>query len=214
VPEDPVEQDQSRPERADSRRKRLQLIEAAKAVAAEQGLDVSAAEIADRAEVGVGTLYRRFGSKDALLKDVVIRSFGGIQASADEAVADPDPWTSFVDFFQALTQTLVGNRALREMLTRDDTVADWILEPTHKLRQSCATITLRAQEHRLIRPDVTWRDIAMLAYAAAVEPEYLGLVGDGEKWRRTVAVLLDGLRTASPDPLPGEPPIDMLGAAP
>lgn len=210
----PVEPDRSRPERADSRRKRLQLIDAAKAAVAEQGLDVSAAEIADRAEVGVGTLYRRFGSKDALIKDAVIRSFAEIQAPADKAVADPDPWRSFVAFFEALTQTLVGNRALREMLTRDDTITNWILEPTHRLRESCATITLRAQEHRLIRTDVTWRDIAMLAYAAAVEPDYLGLVGDGEKWRRTVAVLLDGLRTPSPEPLPGGPPIDLLGIKP
>ena len=209
-----VTRDEARPERADSRRKRLQLIDAAKVAVAEQGLDVSAAEIADRAEVGVGTLYRRFGSKDALIRGVVIGSFADIQTPADQALSDPDPWRSFVAFFEALTQTLVGNRAIREMLTREDTLADWILEPTHRLRESCAAITLRAQEHRLIRADVTWRDIAMLAYAAAVEPDYLGLVGDGEKWRRTVAILLDGLRTSSPQPLPGEPPIDMLGPEP
>jgi AcrR family transcriptional regulator len=215
VPEDPpVEPDQSRPERADSRRKRLQLIDAAKAAVAEQGLDVSAAEIADRAEVGVGTLYRRFGSKDALIQGVVTGSFADIQALADEALSDSDPWQSFRAFFEALTQTLVGNRAVRQMLTKEDALEDWILAPTHRLRESCATITQRAQEHRLIRPDVTWRDIAMLAYAAAVEPEYLGLAGDGEKWRRTVAVMLDGLRAASPQPLPGEPPLDLLGEEP
>lgn len=210
----PVEPDRSRPERADSRRKRLQLIDAAKAAVAEQGLDVSAAEIADRAQVGVGTLYRRFGSKDALVQTVVTSSFADIQTFADEALDDPDPWRSFVTFFEALTQTLVGNRAIREMLTKQDALADWILGPTHRLRESCATITRRAQEDRLIRPDANWRDIAMLAYAAAVEPDYLGLAGDGEKWRRTVAVLLDGLRAPSPRPLPGEPPIDLLGEDP
>jgi AcrR family transcriptional regulator len=215
VAEDPpVEPDQSRPERADSRRKRLQLIDAAKSAVAEQGLDVSASEIADRAQVGVGTLYRRFGSKDALIQSVVVGSFADVQTLADEALSDSDPWRSFVAFFEALTETLVGNRAIREMLTREDALSDWILEPTHKLRESCAAITRRAQEQRLIRADVTWQDIAMLAYAAAVEPDYLGLSGDGEKWRRTVAVLLDGLRTSSPQPLPGEPPIDRLGPEP
>ena len=57
--------DPPKAERADSRRKRLRLIEAARIAVAEKGVHISAADIAARAEVGVGTLYRRFGSKDA-----------------------------------------------------------------------------------------------------------------------------------------------------
>ncbi|MCW2649721.1 MAG: transcriptional regulator, TetR family, partial [Mycobacterium sp.] len=80
-------------ERADSRRKRLRLIEAARLVVAQKGLDAGAAEIAARAEVGVGTLYRRFGTREALVKDILLDGIAETQAAADRALAAPDPWT-------------------------------------------------------------------------------------------------------------------------
>jgi len=69
------------------------------------GWSVSAADIASRAEVGVGTLYRRFGTKEALIIDVVVDSFEELQVELDVAVADEDAWRGFVAFVTAHTIT-------------------------------------------------------------------------------------------------------------
>jgi AcrR family transcriptional regulator len=83
------------PERADSRRKRLRLIEAGRLVVAEKGLDAGAAEIAARAEVGVGTLYRRFGTREAPVKDILTDGIAEIQAVVDRALAAPKAETPY-----------------------------------------------------------------------------------------------------------------------
>jgi AcrR family transcriptional regulator len=197
-------------ERADSRRKRLRLIEAARIAVAEHGLDVSAADIAARAEVGVGTLYRRFGSKQALIVDVVVDSFNEVQAELDAALTDEDPGRAFAACMNALTHSLVINRGLSEIVRPEVKLVEPILTPLTRLRNACEALTLRAQQHDVIRADVTWRDILMFCYSAAIAVPFVGLVADDQQWQRTVVVLLDGLRSPRATPLPGEPPKDLV----
>jgi AcrR family transcriptional regulator len=84
--------------RADARRNRGQLVEAAGALFAERGPDVPMEEIARRAGVGVGTLYRRFPDRDALVRAVAFVSFHRVVENARGAAAEPDGWAGITRF--------------------------------------------------------------------------------------------------------------------
>jgi AcrR family transcriptional regulator len=190
-------------ERADSRRKRLRLVAAAREAVAEHGLDVSAAEIAARAEVGVGTLYRRFGSKEALIQDVLIDGLAEVQAAADEALADPDPWSGLSRFLIALTEAQVVNRGVAEFTSAHTKgLPPEAAARAARLADAIKALTSRAQAAGAIRPDVNWRDIVMLSWAPIGADECLGARAGDEQWRRTMGIALDGLRTPSPEALP------------
>ena len=190
-------------ERADSRRKRLRLVAAAREAVAEHGLDVSAAEIAARAEVGVGTLYRRFGSKEALVQDVLIDGLAEVQAAADEALADPDPWSGLSRFLIALTEAQVVNRGVADFTWAHTTgLPPEAKAQAARLTDAIEELTSRAQAARAIRQDVSWRDIVLLSVAPVGADECLGAKAGDEQWRRTIGIALDGLCTPSPEALP------------
>jgi AcrR family transcriptional regulator len=200
-----------RQERADSRRKRLRLIEAAREAVAIHGLAVTAAEIADRAEVGVGTLYRRFGSKDALVKDILLDAIAEMQTVADASLADPDPWNGLASFLIALSRAQSANRGLAEFTASEASVfSDDVREHSVSLRCAIQDITARAHLAGMLRDDVTWRDIVVLSLASVSAGECLGVRAANDQWQRTVALLLEGLRTPGAQPLPGQSPTDVF----
>jgi AcrR family transcriptional regulator len=201
-------------ERADSRRKRLRLIAAARAVVAERGVDVSAADIAARAEVGVGTLYRRFGSKDALIRDILLDGIAEVQTVAEEALANPDPWEGLATFLAAFSAIQVANQGLAEFTSAKSTIhQDQVRDSTAKLRQLVTKLVSRAHDSGTLRKDVTWKDIVLLTQASVAADECLGIRANAEQSRRTCTILLDGLRAPGTTPLPGQPPTDTFRAA-
>lgn len=196
-------------ERADSRRKRRRLLAAAKVMVAEQGLDISSAELAARAEVGVGTLYRRFGSKEALLKATLLDVMLESNAAADRAVAGTEPVRDLEEFLAALVEQWVSNRGLAEFIANSDVYHSDVFVPhVTKIRDALAELTARAQRVGSIREDVTWRDILALVQAAASPVDVLGIMGTPAHWRRSLTVMLDGLAAKGSRTLPGEPPVD------
>ena len=196
-------------ERADSRRKRLRLIAAARTAIAEDGLDVPSADIAARAEVGVGTLYRRFGTKEALIEAVLLDVMIMSVDAADEALAGSDPETNLENFMTALVEGWVANRGLSEFIaTRSAYRSDALNGHSVALRDAMAKLTRRAQRAGVLRRDVTWRDLLAFVQAASSQVDALGIVGNDQQWRRTLGVLLDGLRSTAPRRLPGKPPAD------
>jgi AcrR family transcriptional regulator len=199
-------------ERADSRRKRLRLIEAARLVVAEKGLEAGAAEIAARAEVGVGTLYRRFGTREALVKDILLDGIAETQAAADRALAAPDPWTGLTLFLTDFSTAQTANRGLHEFTAADSTAfSPELHDDTMKLRHAVKKLTQRAHRAGVLRKDVTWRDIVILSLASVNASTCLGVNAADTQPERTAAILLAGLRAHDDaNPLPGEPPIDLL----
>jgi AcrR family transcriptional regulator len=196
-------------ERADSRRKRLRLLAATRDAVAEQGLSVAAADIAERAEVGIGTLYRRFGSKEALIELVLLDSIDGVSTAAQRALDHEDPVSGLTTLLSVLAEGQVGNRGLREYtMGFGGERSENVREHTHALRGALEKLVQRAQRSGAIRDDVTWRDVAVLAEAAATSGTYLGIAPEAEQWRRTLAVIMDGLRPPGSAPLPGRPPVD------
>jgi AcrR family transcriptional regulator len=163
-------------ERADSRRKRLRLIDAARAVVAEKGMDAAAAEIAARAEVGVGTLYRRFGFKEALIKDILLDGIAEILTAAEDSLANPNPWDGLATFFAAFSAAQVANRGLAELTAdRASAFAQDVAEHSLNLRAQIAQLTGRAHHAGVLRDDVSWRDLVVLSLASVQAGECLGV---------------------------------------
>src|SRR5262245_34209751 len=88
---------ETRPLPADARRNREAIVKAARKVFSTQGQDAQMDDIARRAKVGVGTVYRHFPTKEALLEELVRESFRELADMWLEALERPDPWDAFVD---------------------------------------------------------------------------------------------------------------------
>jgi AcrR family transcriptional regulator len=199
-------------ERADSRRKRLRLVEAARIVVAEKGLDAGAAEIAERAEVGVGTLYRRFGSREALVKDILRDGIAESLSAVDQALAEPDPWVGLTLFLSEFSKAQTANRGLYEFTAGEASAfSPELYDDTMALRRAVQALVERAHRAGALRKDVTWRDIVVLSLASVNARTCLGVKATDSQSERTAALLLIGLRADdSADSLPGEPPADLL----
>ncbi|MGW2091208.1 TetR/AcrR family transcriptional regulator [Promicromonospora sukumoe] len=192
-------------ERADSRRKRLRLIEAARSAIAEHGLQASTTDITERAEVGVGTLYRRFGSKEALVADVLLDGVAEIQAWADAALDDPDPWAGLSGFLFAYTEAQLANLGLAEFTSGTARpLAPEVAARGAELAEAIDRLVRRAQDHGSLRADVTWRDVVLISIAPMGGTECLGATRGEGQWRRTIAIALDGLRAPAASTLPPE----------
>src|ERR1700712_3026544 len=89
-----------RPLRADAERNRLLILEVAAEVFAEKGLDAGFDEIARRAGLGAGTVYRRFPHRDQLIEALLTDRLSGVAQLAQQAAAHPDPWVGLVGFLQ------------------------------------------------------------------------------------------------------------------
>src|SRR5438034_7027159 len=106
----------TRPLRRDAERNRQRILTAAAEVFNERGLEVSLDEIARHAGVGVGTVYRRFRTKEELIEALFMDRLDLIAAIGKDAFASPDPWSGLVSFMERMAETMAGNLGLRQML--------------------------------------------------------------------------------------------------
>lgn len=159
--------------RADAQRNLERLMGAASECFAQGGLDVSVDEIAKRAGVGHGTVFRRFPTKDALLEAVLGRELDRLLVVAEAAGAEPDAGAAFAGFFRACAEAYGRNRALLEGFERCRELPQAIA-----LERASDTLVGRAQEAGALRSDLTREEIFELVPAASRFPD----------------VILDGLR--------------------
>src|SRR6185369_7246934 len=99
-------------QRSHARRNHELLVAAAREVFAERGADASLEEIARRAGVGVGTLYRHFATREAVFE----RRIGEFVAVAETAAAEPDGWLALVGFLEQMLEIQAGDRLLKDAL--------------------------------------------------------------------------------------------------
>lgn len=194
--------------RADARRNRVRLVEAAAALFVERGADVPMEEIARRAGVGVGTLYRRFPDRDALVRAVAMESFHRVVASARAAAGAPDGWSAITMFVGSAVADLRLSTWLSLWFTR--TWAELRLDPEQQeLRAELLGLldghVRRAQREGTVRRDAGVGDLAVLL-ALVLRPLPGTLEAVTERLvERHVAVVLDGLRSRPGERLPGSP---------
>jgi AcrR family transcriptional regulator len=175
-----------RERRSDARRNRKRVIKAARDCMARDGLDAQMEEIARRAGVGVGTVYRHFKTKDELVEALAGERFERLRDLALEAIARDDPWESFEGFMRASARIQTDDRALSEVLTsRPDTMRR--AAEAVDILGLVGEILGRAQAAGVVREDAHPYDVPMLMCALAgtfrnphADPErYIGITLDG-----------------------------------
>jgi AcrR family transcriptional regulator len=159
--------------RADARRNRDRVLGAAQECFAEGGIDVSVDEVARRAGVGHGTVFRRFPTKEALLDAVLAKELDRMVLLAHGALAEDDPWDAFAGFFRAAADGYARNRALVESKERCAEMPQMLV-----VHEAAHELVRRAQKARVLRRDLTADEIFELVPAASRFPD----------------VILDGLR--------------------
>lgn len=189
-----------RQQRSDARRNRERVIVAARKCMARDGLDAQMEEIAKRAGVGVGTVYRHFPTKDDLVEALAGARFERLAELANEALQKADPGDAFEEFMRASAQIQCEDHALSEVLTSRPETMQRAAESVDMLGL-VAEVLSRAQTAGAIRPDADPRDIPMIMCALA--GTYHNPYADAERY---IAIVLDGLRARDAGPLPARNP--------
>ncbi|HEX8102760.1 MAG TPA: helix-turn-helix domain-containing protein [Solirubrobacteraceae bacterium] len=184
---------EARPLRADARRNRERVLAAARAVFAEDGSEAQMDEIARRAEVGVGTVYRHFPTKDALVAALVTDSFERLADAARDAVDEPDPWKAFEQVLWRGAELLAANRGVSESLATLPTVEESRPTDAHlRLHDGMTAVMDRAKAAGVLRADACIDDIPMLMCGVGMatrKPHRCAA-----SWKRHLSIVLDGLR--------------------
>ncbi|MEV0645796.1 helix-turn-helix domain-containing protein [Phytomonospora sp. NPDC050363] len=182
------------PRRKDARRNRAQILGTAREVLADRGLAADMREIAAACGVGVGTVYRHFPTRDALLAAVLADDAAAWTAATTPALADPDAWRGLRAFAEATLGMMARHRAMLDGLSAAETQAAFDACREH-LAGVLGELVGRAQEQGRLRVDVSARDVVVqvMALGRAVEMTEADEPG---AWRRHLTVVLDGLRAA------------------
>ncbi|MFE4964994.1 TetR/AcrR family transcriptional regulator [Streptomyces sp. NPDC056660] len=188
--------------RRDAELNRLRLIAAAREVFRERGLSATLDDVARHAGVGVGTAYRRFPNKEALIDAVFDDMLGRVEEATREGAEDPDAWRGLATSLERVAELHALDRGLREVLLGTDRTAPRGSEFGERIKGHVDRVVERAREQGVLRADAEPWDLVMIQ-------QMLGAVtdrsGEPELWRRYLRLLLDGLR-ARPEhtePLPG-----------
>jgi AcrR family transcriptional regulator len=190
-----------RPQRADARRNRERVIAAARAVFGEQGREAQMDDVARRAGVGVGTVYRHFPTKQALLGALIVDAFDRVAAEARRALDEPDAWAAMERVLWFAAENLATDRALSEAMASDAEIPAGATAGQASLRDSFSALMRRAVAAGQLRPDAIVDDIPMLMCGVG-----MGTIKDHrctDAWRRHLQIVIDGLRASSASgPLP------------
>jgi len=187
--------------RADARRNRQRLIEAALAAFAEHGADdASLDEIARRAGVGIGTLYRHFPTRQALLEAVYRSQVEALCARAEEysgEAADGRPSVALRRWLEALVAfaSTKRNLTISMMSSLGGKNNEVVSSCSAMVREAVVPLLARAQEAGEIRADVDVTDLLKLSHAISVACEYPSSHSD--QAQRLLTVMLDGLRSGA-----------------
>jgi AcrR family transcriptional regulator len=182
---------ESRPLRADARRNREKVLAAARAVFGDQGVDAQMDDVARRADVGVGTVYRHFPTKDALLHALAEELFDELAEHAREMLALDDPWEAFARTLWYSAEKTAGDRAFAEILGAR-TVTPTECPGKSELTGTVEVMMKRAIAAGKMRRDVIIDDIGLIMCgigSASAMPH-----SRPDAWRRHLGIVLDGLR--------------------
>ncbi|HWC86235.1 MAG TPA: TetR family transcriptional regulator [Solirubrobacteraceae bacterium] len=152
----------TKPLRADAERNRRLLLDAAAAAFGEHGLDVGVGEIARRAGVGRGTVFRRFPTKEHLIAAVVVDRMHQASARGRELLSDPDPGEGLFELLAAMVKSAQTDRALFEAVDDEFLANDNIREAHDELVETIGELLHRAQEGGAVRDDVGALDLLMM----------------------------------------------------
>jgi AcrR family transcriptional regulator len=191
---DPVTQPLThRPKRADAQRNYAKVVAAAREAFAERGTSTSLEEIARRAGVGIGTLYRNFPNRQALLEAVYVDELDSMCRSATE-FEGMEPWEGFVAWVHRLVGYLATKQALAaELLEYIERDSPFFQSCRGSLFTAGEPVLARAQAAGAVRPDTDLHEIIHLVGGIAKIP-----AADPEQIDHILEIALDGLRYRAP----------------
>ena len=180
----------TRPKRADARRNYEKVLAAAREAFAEGGESTALEEIARRAGVGIGTLYRHFPSRQALLEALYLEEVEEVCRSAAEQLDDGDPWEALNGWFERFIAYLATKRALaHELLNYLERDAPLFKASRAALFEAGEPLLKRAQEAGAVRSDVEIADVIQMVIGIAKIP-----AADPRQTQHILRIALDGLR--------------------
>ena len=180
--------DTAKPLRADARRNRERILDAARKVFAKHGAESQMDDIARAAGVGVGTVYRHFPDKHTLMAELVASKFRTFADNAERALEVEDPWEAFEGMLRANAELCARDIGIQQALQREP--AAWALAALElmRLRDLAGQLIARAQEAGAMREDFVVDDIPMLMgglSATMAVAQY--------DWRRPLEIILAGI---------------------
>lgn len=192
-----------RPVRADAARNRELLLAAAEAEFAERGASASVADIARRAGVAKGTVFRHFATKEDLIASIVHQHIAALADAARCRTDSADPGTALLEFL-----TVAADQRQQHDLTflQSASASDpRVTEVSDELHTHLGTLVARARDAGAIRPDITETDVFLMMCAPIHVVENLS-AAPPLLWQRYLAIIFDGLRPEGAHPLPQPAP--------
>jgi AcrR family transcriptional regulator len=196
--------DVARPLRADARRNRETILTAAKAVFAKHGAEAQMDDIARKAKLGVGTLYRHFPTKDALIRALLADRVTQIAAFVEEGLQDPDPFHGLCHSMWRGAELAARDRGVSQIFAERVAEASEAHRAQTGLREAAAELVGRAQAAGTLRPDFSADDIPAIMcgivqamHTMAPDRHHTG------PWQRPLRLVFDGMRAR-----PGLAPLD------
>ena len=189
--------------RADAARNRESLLAAAEQEFAERGLSASVADIARRAGVAKGTVFRHFATKEDLIASIVCAHIAALTEAARRLSDAADPGTALLEFL-----TIAADQRQQHDLTFLQSASESdprVSEVRDELHSALGTLVGRAHQSGAIRSDVTETDVFLLMCAPVHVVENLA-APEPLLWKRYLAIIFDGLRPEGAHPLPQPAP--------
>ncbi|GIJ57594.1 TetR/AcrR family transcriptional regulator [Virgisporangium aurantiacum] len=190
--------------RVDAERNRQRIIATAREIFAERGIDVPMEDIARRAGVGVGTLYRRYPTRADLVTAAFEAKMTAYAEVARDALADPDPWSGFCGYVERICAMQAGDRGFTTVLTMSFPMAKRFEADRDRAFADFSALVDRAKAAGGLRADFVTEDLPLFLLANA---GVLAATADAapDAWRRLVGYLLQACAADAARPLPDPP---------
>lgn len=182
-----------RPLRSDARRNRARVLDAAEAVFAAAGLSASMEEVARRAGVGVGTIYRHFPTKEALFESIIVSRYERLVEEADSLSSRTDAGAAFFGLFARMVEEAATKKAFADTLARAGVDVKAATSASgQKLVQAFERLLNRAQRAGAVRDDADITEVMAVLAGMSLAAEYANWNRDLQA--RALAIVFDGLR--------------------
>jgi AcrR family transcriptional regulator len=177
-----------RPKRADARRNYDKLVTAARAAFTEDGTSAALEDGAERAGVGLGTLYRHFPTRQALLEAVYVDEVEAMARAAAD-LSELPPWDALSQWLHQYVGFAATKKALNEALMEAAPDSDVLLACRTAISGAGTALVERAQRAGVVRADTNFMDVVRMVAGIAMVP-----TADPEQKERLLELALDGLR--------------------
>ena len=199
--------------RADAAQNRRALLRAAASAFADQGMDASIAQIAARAGVGKGTVFRHFATKDKLVAAIFCDQLDELAAVGAALLDADDPASALLEFMTTGVQLQARDRSFCQAAVGTVRADPDVRAASARLAGAAEDLLARARDRGAVRPDITGQDVLLVLTAACQAAAPAGSAAP-ELWRRYLALIFDGMRPEGAHPLPHPPPTqEQLAAA-